>query len=464
MSQTPGSDQHPQVQNLERSNSPGIASASQDKAKGGKPRIRDAFLQPSAWTLFFFGFASGLPFLLVAGTLAYWLKENGITLKDITMIASAGMAYSFKFLWAPLVDRLRLPLLGRLGQRRSWLLLTQLLVMAGLIAMASVTPAQLGLFVGLTLLVAVAGATLDIAVDAYRIEIAPVEAQGALVATYSLGYRIALILAGALALVLADHVVWPNVYRAMAACMLVPVAANLMAREPDVVRVRMHNWVEGLREGVVEPFADFFRRFGGRVGLLILLFILLFKISDQALVGGIMGPFYLDQGFSKTEIATISKVYGIWVGIGGAFLGGMAIVRWGVERALLIGIVFGALSNLLYLWLIGANGNVAMLTLVISGENLAQGLLGTTAVAYLSALVNQRYTATQYALFSSLITLPGKVLGFYSGRIVEAVGYAPYFWITTLAIVPAIGLFFWLLPRVRLDGEAGASPASECRR
>lgn len=422
-------------------------------AKRGS-RIRDAFLQPSAWTMFFLGFASGLPFLLVAGTLAYWLRENGITLKDITMIASAGMAYSFKFLWAPLVDRLRLPLLGHLGQRRSWILLMQGLVMIGLLFMASVTPEQLPLFVGLTLLVAFAGATLDIAVDAYRIEIAPIDAQGALVATYSLGYRMALIASGALALVLADHTIWPNVYRAMAACMLIPLAATLLAREPEVLRIKAQTWAQGLREGVIEPFSDFFRRFGGRVGLLILLFILLFKVSDQALVGGIMGPFYLDQGFSKTEIAAVSKVYGIWIGIAGAFLGGIAVVRWGVEKALLIGIVLGAISNLLYLWLIGADGDVAKLTLVISGENLAQGMLGTTAVAYLSALVNQRYTATQYALFSSLITLPGKVLGFYSGRIVEAVGYAPYFWITALAIVPAVILFFWLQPRVKLDTQA----------
>lgn len=430
-------------------------SDQESEAKGGL-KIRDAFLHPSSWTMFFLGFASGLPFLLVAGTLAYWLRENGITLKDITMIASAGMAYSFKFLWAPLVDRLRLPLIGHLGQRRSWIILMQGLVMLGLMFMASVTPEQLPLFVGLTLLVAFAGATLDIAVDAYRIEIAPVEAQGALVATYSLGYRIALIASGALALVLADHTIWPNVYRAMAACMLIPLGATLLAREPEVLRVRAETWAQGLREGVVEPFADFFRRFGGRVGLVILMFILLFKISDQALVGGIMGPFYLDQGFTKTEIAAVSKVYGIWVGIAGAFLGGIAVVRWGVEKALLIGIVLGAISNLLYLWLIGADGNVAKLTLVISGENLAGGVLGTTAVAYLSALVNQRYTATQYALFSSLITLPGKVLGFYSGRIVEAVGYAPYFWITALAIVPAVILFTWLKPRVKLDNQTPA--------
>ena len=424
-------------------------------AKAARPTVWQAFLQPSAWTMFFFGFASGLPFLLVAGTLAYWLKEDGIRLKDITMIASAGMMYSLKFLWAPLVDRLRLPWLGRLGQRRSWLLLSQILVMVGLLAMASITPGRLEPFIWLTLLVAFAGATLDIAVDAYRIEIAPVEAQGALVATYSLGYRIALIVTGALALVLADHAIWPNVYRVMAACMLIPVVTNLLAREPDVLRVRLQTWRANMREGVVEPFADFFKRFGNRIGLAVLAFILLFKISDQALVGGIIGPFYLDQGFSKTEIAAISKVYGIWVGIAGAFLGGIAVVRWGVKYALLVGIVLGAISNLLYLWLIGANGDLTMLTIVISGENLAQGFLGTTAVAYLSALVNQRYTATQYALFSSLVTLPGKVLGFYSGRIVEAMGYAPYFWITTVAIVPAIALFFWLMPRVRLAGELG---------
>ncbi|WP_343221392.1 MFS transporter [Lysobacter sp. H23M47] len=432
-------------------------------AKARKPSAWKAFAEPSAWTMFFFGFASGLPFLLVAGTLAYWLREDGLELKDITMIASAGMAYSFKFLWAPLVDRWRLPLFGRLGQRRGWLLLAQLVVMGGLFAMAGVGTATLPLFIGLTLTVAVAGATLDIAVDAYRIEIAPVESQGALVATYSLGYRMALIVTGALALVLADHAVWPNVYRVMACVMLIPIIANLMAREPDVIRIRAQNWAAAMREGVVEPFADFFRRFGGRVGLGVLAFILLFKISDQALVGGIIGPFYLDQGFTKTQIAAVSKIYGIWVGIGGAFVGGLAVARWGVNWTLLTAIVLGAVSNLLYLLLIGANGDVGMLTLVISGENLAQGFLGTAAVAYLSALVNQRYTATQYALFSSMITLPGKVLGFYSGRIVEAVGYAPYFVLTAVLVVPAVMLFLWLRPKVRLGEDGGASQVEKGR-
>lgn len=424
-----------------------------------KPSAWRAFAQPSAWTMFFFGFASGLPFLLVAGTLAYWLREGGIELKEITMIASAGMAYSFKFAWAPLVDRWRLPLLGRFGQRRGWLLLAMAAVLAGLLAMAALTPERLAVFVGLTLFVAFAGATLDIAVDAYRVEIAPPSAQGALVATYSLGYRIALIASGALALVLADHAAWPNVYRVMAALMLVPMLACLVAREPDVVRVRTEGWAAGLREGVVEPFADFFRRFGSGIGLVVLLFILSIKISDQAIVGGIIGPFYLDQGFSKTEIAAVTKVYGIWVGIAGAFLGGVAVARWGIHWPLLAAIVLGAASNLLYLALIGADGDIRLLTLVISGENLAQGFLGTAAVAYLSALVNQRYTATQYALFSSLIMLPGKVLGFFSGAIVESSqgGYATYFVITAVVAVPAVALFFWLKPRVRVGGDAGAT-------
>jgi len=419
----------------------------------GKSSIWQAFTQPAAAVMFAFGFASGLPFLLVAGTLAYWLREGGIELREITMIASAGLAYSCKFLWAPLVDRWRLPLLGRFGQRRGWLLLAMSGVIVGLLAMAQISPDRLALFVWLTLLVAFSGATLDIVVDAYRVEIAPPSAQGALVATYSLGYRVALILTGALALVLADYTAWANVYRVMALCMALPLMVCLIAAEPDVMRVRSQHWLDGLKEGVVEPFADFFRRFGGVLALVILVFILSMKISDQALIGGIIGPFYLDQGFSKTEIAAVTKVYGVWVGIGGAFLGGIAVARWGIHWPLFAAIALGGASNLLYLILIGADGDLTRLTIVISGENLAQGFLGTTAVAYLSALVNQRYTATQYALFSSLITLPGKALGFFSGWIVEVSdGYTVYFLLTAVLAVPALGLFFWLKKRVRLDG------------
>ncbi len=400
-----------------------------------------------------FGFASGLPFLLVSGTLAYWLKDQGIPRAQLTQIASAGVTYALKFLWSPLVDRVRLPGLGMLGQRRSWLLAAQVVVMAGLLAMAWVTPEQLSPFVLLTLMVAVAGATLDIAVDAYRIEIAPVQDQGALMATYSLGYRIALIITGALALVLADHVRWTVVYCVMALAMTMPMLACLRAREPLAQRIKTRGWNAGLREGVVEPFADFFRRFGARTGVVIVLFVLLFKISDQALGGGIMADFYLGAGFTKTEIGAVSKVFGVWVGMAGAFLGGIAVVRFGVERSLLVGIVLAAATNLLYVLLVGGHGDVAKLTLVISGENLAGGFLGTAGVAYLSGLVNLRHTATQYAMFSSLVMLSGKILGYWSGHIVNRIGFTEYFVWSAAAALPAIGLYFWLRPRVRL-GEA----------
>ena len=424
-------------------------------ARPPKASVWRAFSQPSAWTMFFLGFSSGLPFLLVAGTLAYWLKENGIELKQITIIASAGLTYALKFLWAPLLDHSAPPFFARLGLRRGWLLLAQVGVVAGLLGMSLATPAHLGLFVALTLLVAFAGATQDIAVDAYRIEIAPVADQGALAATYSLGYRVALMVAGALTLILADNTSWAHVYQAMAAMMLLPIAANLMAREPEVRRAVPSGWRDSMRQMFVDPFADFFRRFGPQLALLVLLFILLFKIPEQALIGGIMSPFYLDMGFTKTQIGGITKIYGVWIGMVGVFAGGMAVARWGARLPLLVGVVFAALCNLLYLWLIAHPGSLAVLTGVISGENFMLGFLGTTAVAFLSSLVNRQHTATQYALLSSMVNLPGKVLGIFAGGIVEATSYGTYFVIATLAVLPATLLFLWLLPRLKLRVPEG---------
>ncbi|TAM60284.1 MAG: MFS transporter [Rhodanobacter sp.] len=399
--------------------------------------------------MFLLGFSSGLPFLLVAGTLAYWLKENGIELTDITMIASAGMTYAFKFVWAPLLDHWRIPGFARLGQRRGWLLFAQLGVAAGLLAMALLTPVRLTSFVVATLIVAFFGATQDIAVDAYRIEIAPIEAQGALVATYSLGYRIGLLLAGAVALILADHVAWRVVYAVMAVAMVVPVATTLMAREPEVLRMRPANWRDAMRESVIDPFADFFRRYGWLLAGVTLLFLLLFKMPEQATIGGIMSPFYRDMAFSKTEIGTITKIYGIWIGIVGVFIGGAAVARWGAWRPLGATIVLCGCSNLLYLLLIAHPGNLVVLTLVISGENLTLGMLGPPTVAFLSSLVNRQHTATQYALLSSLVNLPGKLLGFFAGGIATAAGYGGYFVITVLAVLPAMLLYACLWSRFR---------------
>jgi MFS transporter, PAT family, beta-lactamase induction signal transducer AmpG len=425
-----------------------------------RPSIWRTFAQPAAWTMFLFGFASGLPFLLVAGTLAYWLKENGIVLKDITMIASAGMAYAFKFVWAPLLDHWRVPGFSRLGQRRGWLLLAQLGIVIGLLTMAALTPAQLAPFVAATLLVAFFGATQDIAVDAYRIEIAPIDAQGALVATYSLGYRIGLLVAGAVALIMADHIAWRLVYALMAVAMLVPVATTLMAREPEVLRMRPARWIDAMRESVIDPFADFFHRYRWTLALLILLFILLFKIPEQATIGGIMSPFYRDMGFSKTEIGAITKIYGIWNGIVGVFVGGAAVARWGAWRPLGVTIVLCGCSNLGYLALIAHPGNLLTLTLVISAENFTLGLLGPPTVAFLSSLVNKQHTATQYALLSSMVNLPGKLLGFFAGGIAMATGYGQYFVITVMSILPAMLIYVYLWPycrRAEIALEASSS-------
>ena len=399
--------------------------------------------------MLFFGFSSGLPFLLVAGTLAYWLRENQIELKSITMIASAGMTYAFKFLWAPLLDHWRLPLLHRFGRRRGWLLLAQLGVAAGLLAMAAITPAQRVPFVWATLAVAFFGATQDIAVDAYRIEIAPVADQGALVATYSLGYRLGLLAAGALAPIAADHVPWRIVYIAMALLMAVPILANLLVREPDVELRTPRRWREAMRYAVVDPTVDFVRRYPWLLAVVTLLFILIFKIPEQATIGGIMSPFYRDMGFSLTAIGTITKVYGTAVGIAGVFLGGAAVARFGVWPTLLTAIIVCGSSNLFYILLMTHHGDLWTLTAVISAENFTLGFLGPPTVAFLSSLVNRQHTATQYALLASLVNLPGKVLGFFAGSIVAATGYAHFFVLTVLAVVPAAALCVWLWPRFK---------------
>jgi MFS transporter, PAT family, beta-lactamase induction signal transducer AmpG len=394
--------------------------------KPAKPSVWKSFSQPAARTMFYFGFASGLPFLLVAGTLAYWLKDGGIDLKEITIIASAGMAYALKFLWAPLLDHVEIPFISSMGRRRSWLLLAQLGVFVGLILMAITTPA----------------------VDAYRIEIAPLEDQGALTAVYSLGYRIALIMSGMVALILADHISWASIYLGMALLMLIPILANLRAKEPEFTRHAPATWSQAMQESVIDPFTDFFKRYGWQTALLLLLFILLFKIPEQALVGGIMSPFYIDMGFTKTQIGTITKLYGVWIGIAGVFAGGAAISRWGVRGPLFWSVLLTALCNLTYFWLIAHPGNLLVLTGVISIENFALGFLGTAAVAFLSSLVNRQHTATQYALLSSMVNLPGKVLGIFAGGIVEATSYGTYFVIATMAVAPAVVLMLILWKRI----------------
>ncbi len=401
----------------------------------------DAFGTPSALTLFFFGFGCGLPFLLLASTLATWLREIDIALRTIGLIYLATMTYTLKFVWAPIIDRSHLPGLALLGRRRSWLVPSQLFVVAGLAAMAFFGPTtSLPLFVVFVAVTSFAGATQDAVVDAYRIEIAPVAAQAALASTYTLGYRIGLIASGAGALYLAGRVGWDRVYYAMAALMLVPFVAALLAKEPSSERAVQR---PGLAQAFVLPFAEFFRRQGPVLAVALLLFVGLFKLPDQML-GVMTNPFYLDVGYTKDQIATVSKVYGVWIGIAGAFLGGVLVPTLGLRWSLIVAALGVALSNLVFLAMAVYPGELWAFMLAISADNLSQGLAGTTLVAFLSSLTSREFTATQYALLSSLANLPGKLIGGFSGFMVEAWSYRGFFIFSSLSILPTLMLAAWL--------------------
>lgn len=400
--------------------------------------VAAAFAQPGAVTMLFFGLASGLPFLLVGNTLSAWLKESGVDYGAIGLASYVTFSYNFKFLWAPLVDRFRLPLFGRLGQRRGWLMFALLLLAAGLLSMAFMPPtASLPNFVGATLLAAFAGATIDIVVDAYRVEIAPSEAQGALAATYTLGYRFGLIASGAGILLIADQVGWQRGYVAICLLLIVPIVTVLIAREPEHrVRERVPLRV-AVQEGFIGPFRDFFSRYGLGLALGLLLFVALFRLPDQML--GVMAyPFYLDAGFTKTQIAEVSKVYGVIIGIAGALLGGWAVTRFEMRRLLVVAAAGVALSNMLYLLMAQNPGQTWAFVATLSGDNFAQGFAGPVLVAFMSGLVNRSFTATQYALLSSLANLPGKLIGGMSGFLVKDSGYAALFVISTVSIVPTL--------------------------
>jgi PAT family beta-lactamase induction signal transducer AmpG len=431
-----------------------VTDAVEPRRYKGWRGVKAAFAQPGAITMLFFGLASGLPFLLVGNTLSAWLKESGIDYGAIGLASYVTFSYNFKFLWAPLVDRFRLPLFCRLGQRRGWLLFALLLLAAGLFGMAAMPPdASLGRFMGITLLAAFAGATIDIVVDAYRVEIAPQEAQGALAATYTLGYRLGLIASGAGVLVIADQAGWQKAYAAIVVLLLIPIVSVLVVREPEHrVRERV-SVMQAVQEGFIGPFRDFFSRYGLGLALCLLAFVGLFRLPDQML--GVMAyPFYLDAGFSKTQIAEVSKVYGVVIGIAGALLGGYAVARFDIRKLLVVAGIGVSVSNLLYLLMANNPGQTWSFVLTLSGDNFAQGFAGPVLVAFMSGLVNRSYTATQYALLSSLANLPGKIVGGFSGFLVRDSGYPSLFVISTVSIVPTLLLLAWLWPR--LSAMAGS--------
>lgn len=406
--------------------------------------IRRAFGTPSALTMLFLGFGSGLPFLLVTGTLSTWLRDTGVSLGVIGLVSYASFFYVFKFLWAPLIDRYPLPFLGR---RRGWLALSQALLLVSLVAMGLQGPTQsLPTFIAFIALASFAGATQDIVVDAYRIEIAPLEAQGALAATYTLGYRIALIMSGAIALYIAELNGWTAAYLAMAALMALPLVATLLSREPALDPNAAPREVS-VGAAFVRPFQDFFQRNGWVLALALLAFVGLFKFPDQ-MIGVLAGPFYLDSGYTKADIATVSKLYGVWIGIAGAFAGGLAIAAFDLRRLLVVGAIVVAASNLAFLLMAQNPSEQWAFFAAITADNLSQGFAGTILVAFMSGLTNRHFTATQYALLVSLANLPGKFVGGLSGFIVEASSYSWFFALSAMSVVPTLLLLAWLWPRL----------------
>ena len=434
-------------------------SPSEASARTWRESLR-LYLQPASLRMLLLGFSAGLPLLLVLGTLSFRLREAGIDRSTIGYLSWVGLAYGVKWMWAPLVDRLSIPwLTARLGRRRSWLLLSQAVIMAGLVGMALNDPSQvLGPLVACALAVAFASATQDIALDAYRIESAEVNAQAALAATYQTGYRLAMIWAGAGVLWIAARAqgaettgyaqaAWQTAYLVMAASLLPGMLMVLGSPEPVPAAMKparnVAEWVQG---ALVDPFADFWRRYRWQA-VLVLALIAVYRISD--VVMGIMAnPFYVDMGFTKDEVAAVTKVYGVVMTLVGAFIGGVLSARWGVMRILMLGAILSAASNLLFAWLSGVGHDVTALIWVVSADNLASGIASAAFIAYLSSLTNISYSATQYALLSSMMLLLPKFLAGFSGDFVNAYGYAYFFQVTAWLGVPVL-LLVALASRVR---------------
>lgn len=445
--------------------------AAADPAGGGRTALRAALAaygHPRVLAMLFLGFSAGLPFPLVLTTLSARLRQAGIDRTTIGFFSLVGLAYSLKYFWAPVVDRLPLPLLRRLGRRRSWLLLAQCGIAAGLVLMALHDPKSNALHLAwLAVFTAFCSATQDIALDAWRIEAVGQERQGAMAAAYQTGYQLALICAGAGALHAAATGGWSLSYLIMAACALVGILTTLVVSEPEAspdrtslaqeARVvafleRSAHWPAALRAAaawiigaVVCPFVDFFARNGLRSGLPILALIVTYRLNYSTM-GVAANPFYIDMGYTLDQIALVSKVYGVLMTLAGALLAGLLVKRYGIGRTLLAGWALLSVANLFYAYFATLHRpGPEWLAAAVSFDNLGNGIAGTAFIAWMSSLTSSAYTATQYALFGTLWSLPAKSIASQWGRIVDAFGYPPFFVYTAAVGLPALLLVLWLL-------------------
>jgi PAT family beta-lactamase induction signal transducer AmpG len=420
-----------------------------------RARWRDAlavYRAPGVPVMLFLGFAAGLPLPLTGFTLRQWLSEADVALAVIGLTASVGIAYSFKFLWSPLLDRLRPPPgFARLGRRRGWLLTIQILLVAAIAALGFTDPkTAVGATIAIAVIVAYLSASQDIVIDAYRIERLSPEAQGAGLAAYIWGYRVALLAGNAGALMLVGVGGWGLSYLAMAALMGIGVVCCLLMREPPTPHEpalagdgRLAKAAAWLKRAVIEPLADFARHDGW---LWILLFVCLFKLGE-ALAGTMTAPFYRSLGYSRETVAGISGVFGLVATLAGVAVGGLLVARLGMARALISTGILQMVSNLMYVALAYGGGDIGMLWLQVGVENFTDGLADAAFVAYLSSLTRIAFTATQYALLSSLATVPLRTVGASSGWLAEGMGWPAFFLLTTAAALPAMALMLWLLKR-----------------
>lgn len=436
------------------------------------------YAHPRVMGMLALGFSAGLPMLLILGTLSFWLREAGIDRATIGHLSWIGLAYGFKWIWSPLVDRLPLPLLTRLlGRRRAWLLLSQITITISLVGMASTDPlVNLSHMIFFALAVAFASATQDIALDAYRIEAVELRLQGAMAATYQAGYRLAMILASAGVLWIAasldaspteyDYQSWRIAYLIMAATMAMGIITTIIIQEPDVpinhlaaenerqatqmiarwnLNTRLTQLLIWLYGALFAPFQNFIVRYGYHA-ILILTLIAVYRISD-VVMGVMSNPFYVDMGYTKDEVATVSKVYGVIMTILGAAVGGLLIAKLGVIKTLFLGAILSAATNLLFVWLSMKGHDIVALIFIISADNLSAGIASSAFIAYLSGLTHSAYSATQYALFSSTMLLLPKFIAGFSGQFVDAYGYALFFTGTALLGLPVL-LLVWMVGRV----------------
>lgn len=392
------------------------------------------------------GFASGLPYMLVFSTLSAWLRDVGISLTDIGFFAWLVLTYSLKFLWAPLVDRYSIPFFGHLGKRKGWILFCQIMIIAALFGMSTIDPiSNLKILAIFAFLAAFFGSIQDIAIDAMRIEMAEAKEQGNLAASYQFGYRVAILVATSAALIFADQLNWSFVYQLMSLLMLIGMLGVLISYEPEnneIAIVRMD-------EALIKSFQDFFSRFGVWTASLILLLISTYRLTD-IVMGPMAMPFYLDMGFTKTEIGALVKTVALATSILGFFVGGYLIKRFNLTTSLLIGGVGVLVTNLFFALAATLEADISLLSLIVGLDSFAAGLVGTINIAFLTSLVSKKYTAVQYAMLTSFMMLPGKFFSGFSGMLADyyvsisslQTGWAFFFFTTSAMSIPALILIF----------------------